>query len=105
MGIGLGRRHRWCDDEDWPAPYVKPRTPDFIIKKSIYYNKHTIMKVWYKKATNCDGNKILVFQGKFDDPDKFESIEPHFREEGGPIARFHPSQMGWSHAVLFVENL
>lgn len=98
--MGMGRRHRGCDY--YPEPYVKPEEPLYKVRKSIYLNGHTILKVWYKKATNCDGLKIMVYEGKVEAQ---EPMDPHFRVDGGPIARFHPSQMGWSQAVLFVENL
>lgn len=105
MVIGMGRRH--CgDDLDYPKPFVRPEPPLFVVKKGVYVNGYSILKIWYSNAENCSGDKILVFRGVVaNNLNNFDDVDPHFREEGGPIARFHPSQMGWSHALLFVENL
>lgn len=83
---------------------VEPPTPEYIVKKRVYLNGYSILKVWYLGVQNCGGEKVLVLEGEIDDLTDFDP-DPHFQEEGGPIARFHPSQMGWSHALLFVENL
>ena len=100
MGLGMfGGRY---DDQVEMEPY---KAPDYIVRKRLYLNGYTIVKVWYRAATNCYGNKILVMNGCLDDPSKGQVADPHFADSGGPVARFHPSQDGWDNAIRFVETL
>ena len=108
MGIGMGRRGRYDDD---PYESYEPRVappyipPPYIIRKRVEYLGYCILKVWYRDATNCGGEKIMVFPGQYVSIDQSGGLEPHFADKGGPIARFHPSQCGWEHAFRFVESL
>ena len=100
MGLGMfGGRY---DERTEMEPYV---APSYIVRKRLYINGYTIMKVWYRAATNCGGFKILVMPGCLDDMSKHDMEDPHFADKGGPIARFHPSQDGWENAIRFAETL
>ena len=82
-----------------------PLPPPYVIRKRVEYLGYCILKVWYRGATNCDGDKILVYSGQYKDIDQSAGLEPHFAERGGPIARFRPTQDGWNNAFSFVESL
>lgn len=102
MGIGMGRNHRYEDEDVCPDTYTPP---PYIIRKRVEYLGYCVLKVWYRHATNCNGEKILVYSGQYKDIDQSVGLEPHFAERGGPVARFRPTQDGWNNAFSFVESL
>lgn len=90
----------WSDHIEL-SPYVPS---SYIVRKRVQVGRAFVLKVWYREATNCDGNKILVYKGFYRDFIK-EKPDPYFQEESGPVARFHPSQEGWEHALKFARTL
>lgn len=82
--------------DDTTIPYTPP---NYIIRKRVRVGDYFVLKVWYRDATNMNGNKILVYKDSYG-PD----LDPHFREEGGPVARFFPSQDGWENAIRFAQS-
>ena len=63
----------------------------------------------YPDCINYEGNKILVFEGiNYIKLYSQGSIDPHFSNNENfhsPIARFEPTDKGWSMAVKLCENL
>jgi len=63
----------------------------------------------YPDCNNYEGNKILVFEGiKYIKLYEQGSIDPHFSDNKkfhSPIARFEPTDKGWSMAVELCKTL
>lgn len=55
-----------------------------------------VSEIEYPNCTNYEGRKILVTS--FNPNSRF-SLDPHFMEGGGLIARFMPTEYGWQLAL------
>lgn len=100
MGISIGFSR--CD---YDPPAVTSSTPNpnprnFTIKNKVQVNGKWVVKVNYHDCTNYEGDKIMVFE---DEPTG-SFIDPHFcdsKEHASPIARFEPTDRGWTMALKF----
>lgn len=81
---------------------VNPNPHKFTIKRTQNINGLWITMVNYPNCTNFEGNKILVTT--FDVKNK-DFLDPHFNTDGGLVARFQPTKLGWELAVNFVKSL
>jgi hypothetical protein len=85
-----------------PAPNPKR----FKIVRAAALGEHLVVDVHYPDCTNFEGRKVMVFRNT-----RLEAVmgtlrlDPHFRETGGPTARFRPDAEGWSLAVIFASRL
>lgn len=96
--------------------YGKVETPDpksfKILKMYQHYpfiaNKPIALKVKYKGCSNYKGVKILVYENteQAEQLIREGSVDPHFLETGiSPLARFEPTEKGWSLACKLVDDL
>lgn len=54
---------------------------------------------------NCPrGDKIMVFHNSVAPQKPYKRIRPHFGEEGSPVARFEPTEAGWTWAMIFANQ-
>lgn len=106
MGIGLGSR---CSSSPYSVPSSNPNPSRFIILDWAYTDgprRCLIVKAKYPDAKNYEGIKIMVYAG-FSDTEELRratnnTLDPHFSETGiAPIARFEPTEEGWSNALKF----
>ncbi len=83
-------------------PSPNPDPSNYKIIKSEKINNHLIVLINYPDCTNYEGNKILVFEKlNIEELINQEKIDPHFSDNKNyhsPIARFEPSEKGWSLA-------
>ena len=64
----------------------------------------TVAEVYYPNCTTFEGKKILVMRGVTDKiVKKFKSLDPHFVEDGGIIARFPSTAEGMEDAIQYAE--
>jgi len=103
MGVGFS----WSRDV---APNKNPGNPnprEYRIKRHWIYKNYLVIQIKYYGCTNYEGNKILVFKNAtVDDLKRQKVIDPHFSENKtflSPIARFEPTQTGWSNASKFIK--
>lgn len=94
--------------------FVNP-SPDPYKYKIVSFKqdgKYSLLKINYPNCTNYEGNKILLFKGY--SPEKFmniDRIDPHFIEgkdvieDVVPIARFEPTDYGWSMGIALIAAL
>ena len=116
MGISIGfssssyDKVRYVDREVVKTKIVKvnplpnPDPKNFKIIKFEEIEEYLIVKINYPDCKNYEGNKIMVYNCSMDDLLKQGSIDPHFVENKeflSPIARFEPTERGWTHAMLF----
>jgi len=85
------------------------RSSGCIGMNSLYHGKYLVLNIQYSGCTNYEGKKILVFKDvNVEQLEKQGSIDPHFGETKNyhwPIARFEPTDKGWSMAKDFVEMM
>ena len=90
---------------------IKLPNPDPINFKilNIYDEGYIAILIKYPDCTNYEGNKILVFDNtiKIKNIINLKKIDPHFCDGGHipPIARFEPTERGWSMAIDFIKFL
>lgn len=93
----------------------KSRNPDpknYKIIEALRVNKSLLIKINYPDCKNYEGNKILVYN--YIDLDILKNqgalfgLDPHFSENTSkysPIARFEPTDKGWTNAIKFCNVL
>ena len=84
-----------------------PDPGDFRILKVIENSKYTLALIHYPNCVNCDGNKVLVYEGKIGQALLNEGkIDPHFEYEGlSPIARFRPDHFEFAKQLFYLATL
>jgi hypothetical protein len=98
MGLYLFSRHSRED----PVP-PNPDPFKFEIIRFYRIGGYLCLKVYYPGVTSFEGNKIIVL--KTDKTiDDIEVLDPHFDEGGEVVARFAPTDEGWSDAIDFCES-
>jgi len=89
-----------------PPRNINPEPNNWKIVKAVESNGCTILKINYPNCTNYEGNKILVYKAALIDIINQKSIDPHFMDDPkylSPIARFVPTDEGWSMALFLTE--
>jgi len=86
------------------------RNPDpknFKVAVAYSNGKYTAAKINYPNCTNYEGNKILVLKCVPNALYTACELDPHFCEHQHlkPIARFEPTDFGWTLACRLVDNL
>ena len=109
MGLALGLSSSSYDER--PKKVAKNLNPDpknFKITKARVFGDFLVIKVNYPNCKNYEGNKILVYKNVSLERLFLQgSIDPHFSDNKkmkSPIARFEPTNRGFSMAVRFVQN-
>lgn len=91
-----------------PAPQNNPDPSNFIIIKSYDRRDYCAVMIRYPDCDNYEGLKILVFNELLEKITRQTVLDPHFTDKSGlycvPIARFEPTQQGWSDAKYFVKS-
>jgi len=93
------------------ANSLQPRADKYTIIKTFEVGDHCVLELQYKKCTNYEGRKILVFKN-IHLPELLERnsrlIDPHFSENTdyvSPVARFEPTEDGIEMAIQFARNI
>lgn len=84
--------------EDFLKSYEEPKVkeePLFKITGVEEAGQYVLVDIYYRKATNFGGHKLLLYN-KFDweHLKGDEIIDPHFQEKKSPVARFKPTLQG-----------
>ena len=86
-----------------------PDPSNYEIEKHIGIRNFTIVQLKYHDCLNYEGRKILVFKDcAIEDLIKQDLIDPHFSENTNyhsPIARFEPTENGWTMAVTLTATI
>jgi hypothetical protein len=81
----------------------------YQIKNDIQKNEYLIVAIKYDNCINYEGEKVLVFKDcTLQQLKKQKFIDPHFSSNKlyhSPIARFEPTETGWSNAEKFINLL
>ena len=82
-----------------------PDPSNYKIIQHVQHENNLVVMIQYPDCTNYEGKKILVFKNiTIKDLLKQKLIDPHFSENKefhSPIARFAPTDEGWSLAQHF----
>lgn len=103
MGVGFqGRPSGGCSYKTNP---LNPNPLLFFIEKQENIGFYWITLVHYIGCKNYEGRKILVTTKEI--PENTGFLDPHFIEnhEFGLIARFVPTETGWSAAKILANSL
>jgi hypothetical protein len=74
----------------------------FTINKAQEIGEFVVAEVYYIGCTNYEGKKILVWQGlSVVELLDLQEIDPHFVVGSKLIARFEPTNTGWTNAISF----
>jgi len=96
-------------DSDFNQPLPNPDPSNFKILTYMQYDSgYIILLVQYLDCTNYEGKKIMVYESTYKEIIEQKSLDPHFSENKtkiSPIARFEPTDKGWSMANRFVKSL
>ena len=86
-----------------PAPNPDPGR--WLKLRCLQFANAYVLVVKYLDCTNFEGIKVMVYRGH--ESGKVASrLDPHFTEEdGGPIARFRPSEEGIRMAVELARSM
>jgi hypothetical protein len=87
------------------APTRDARNPDpmnFTIEKSQQVADIFVTMIRYPNCTNYEGRKIVVTDFN---PKRRQTLDPHFAEGSGLIARFVPTDEGWTMACNFAKTI
>lgn len=100
----MGMRGPYCNTNYTPsAPAPNPDPKRWCLLEVKEFPHAYVLKVRYYDATNFEGVKVMVYEGKYPGSPK-GSLDPHFAETGvSPIARFRPDERGTQLACLFAE--
>jgi hypothetical protein len=79
-----------------------PNPNNFKVKTTVKVGKHWVFIIHYPNATNFEGDKILLTTW---DPREKQTIDPHFAQGSGILARFEPTELGWELALKTAKLL
>jgi hypothetical protein len=112
-GPMIGRN--WLSKSNSDKPNIQyeslpnPRPDNYKILNKIQIDRYLIVKIKYLDCTNYEGVKILVYEGwQIKNLLAQKLIDPHFSENKNfisPIARFEPTDKGWSMAIRFANEM
>ena len=90
-------------------PIENTSTPDptnFRVLRKKIVNGFPIYMVRYPGVKNYEGLKILMYPKHFNTETIKNRMDPHFFTKGdSPIARFEPTEYGWSLAITLAKSL
>lgn len=120
MGFPFGSARRSRGGYEEPTRVVEPIEPPdaprkgdpvparFHIQRVFAANGHVAAEIVWPDASNFEGRKIAIYRCDLPELAAAKSLDPHFSEKRGPlvpIARFEPTEYGWSMAVEIVKSI
>jgi hypothetical protein len=85
-----------------------PKPNNYTIVRSESINGKLVIEIKYHDCINYEGRKIMVFDCSLADLKEQKLIDPHFcdnKEYYSPVARFEPTDKGWSNACFMANVL
>lgn len=83
-------------------PNPNPNPNNYTVVTSQQVGDLFVSKIRYPNCTNFEGIKIIISDFN---PKRRTTIDPHFTQNGGIIARFMPTDEGWSMAINFAQSI
>ena len=84
-----------------PAPEAVAPNPDpsrWELISCTQFAFAYVLVVKFLDCTNYEGVKVMVYEGQCPSDIEERPLDPHFTENGGPIARFRPTDRGIADA-------
>lgn len=109
MGIGPFKRisSAWPVNQEAKIPEGNPDPKNYKIVRHHANHNYLLVEIQYPDCKNYEGRKILLYTGiTLDILKRQTELDPHFSNaEKGiyPIARFVPTEKGWSMASHFMR--
>lgn len=112
MGLGFGiSRSSYDDNSACGCGDARVGTTfsvtNFKILQWKEIGSYLLVKIQYPDCKNYEGNKVLLYQNcTLDKLLRQPSIDPHFSDNKNflsPIARFEPTEAGWSMGASIAE--
>lgn len=91
-----------------PANLPNPNPNNYSIVRTHTIRGYLIIEVKYHDCENYEGRKIMVYKCSLEDLKKQKLIDPHFCDNTqyhSPIARFEPTDNGWTNACRLTNIL
>ncbi len=85
-----------------------PKPDNYKLVRSEVVKNHLVIELKYLDCTNYEGRKIMVYKCTLNELMKQKLIDPHFCDNENyfsPIARFEPTEQGWSNACVLANCL
>jgi len=99
--MGMFKKSCWTNSTINTAPNPSPK--HWSLEKLFLFSNAYIIVANYKDCTNFEGDKIMVFKGKYKPR---AELDPHFSyDEDSPIARFKPTKEGLKLAIQLANEL
>ena len=112
MGLRLFSSTSSCScstQPEQPTSAEQPPNPNpkrFSIVSVTFYSNAYVLLVNYPDCTTYEGNKLIVFRGKFPGVENIQWLDPHFfRDHKSPVARFRPDEEGRYLAAIIARQL
>jgi hypothetical protein len=100
MGCSPFRKSCLLTPPDSGRIFPNPNPARFRILRTMQVGKAVVAEVNYPDCWNYEGNKVLVFRDMAEaELRRRKTLDPHFSKHGGPLARFEPTEYGWTLAV------
>ena len=78
-----------------------PNPARFAILRTQQVGRSVVAEVQYPDCTNYEGRKVLVYADTLEgELTERATLDPHFAPNGGPVARFEPTERGWVLALV-----
>lgn len=79
----------------------------FEIIRTTEHNGYVIAELRFPEFKNYNGHKVCVYRGTKKHLLDKHYLDPHFCEGKhlSPLARFIPTEKGWSMAITMIKNL
>lgn len=83
-----------------------PNPARFVIVRASQVGRLTAVEVRYLDATTYEGRKLMVYRASEAELRNAARLDPHFceNEHLAPIARFRPTEAGWSMAMELINK-
>lgn len=105
MGLSpFGSKSCGLKPEGAATPMPAPNPANFrIVRQALIEGRGLVMEVHYPDCTNYEGRKVLLYVCKshrrYDEITLSRTLDPHFSKSvPSPVARFEPTDYGWSLA-------
>ena len=86
-----------------------PNPQRFVIYRWAQVGRSVVVLAEYPDARNYEGQKILVYEDvSIEEITSWDRLDPHFSAmtpERSPVARFLPTNRGWTWALEFASRL
>ena len=86
--------------------FPNPNPARFKILLAEQIGSAVVAEIYYPDCNNYEGRKIVVFSNTTKSAlMQRKTLDPHFTEHGGPIARLEPTVRGWKIALEIARML